>query len=86
VRCPTTSKRKRRRIYQDRDSLEILAGVVSYQEVARLAGIGDWGIMLREQNETIWFYPWCPVVAIRLAREEDLTALPDSPNPQSSAG
>ncbi len=42
--------------------------------------------MLGEQDEMIWFYLWRRIVAMRLAREEDLATPSGYPSPQSSAG
>ncbi len=58
-----------------------ITGAVEYQVVARLDGVGDWGVVLAEGEggETSKFYPWRHVFAMRLAREEDLSTPPGHP-------
>lgn len=73
----------------DRDVLvEIFTGAVDYQVVARLDGINDWGGVLNgaEPGGEAVFYPWRLVVAMQLAREEDLGAPPGYPSPSDPAG
>lgn len=65
--------------------VKIFTGAVNFQIATRLDGIDDWGIILNpaETGKGATFYPWRLVVAMRLAREEDLATpseCPDSPS------
>ncbi len=66
--------------------VEVFTGEENYQIVARLEGVNDWGIVLNEAEPVGGdvFYPWRLVVAVRLAREENLATPPGYPGPQDS--
>ena len=50
-----------------------IIGPPSYQVIARLDGVGDWGLVLAGGDPTAadLFYPWHHVMALRLARPDD---------------
>lgn len=65
--------------------VEIFTGAADFQIATRLDGINDWGIILNpaESGGGAVFYPWRLIVAMRLAREEDLATPPGSPDTPS---
>ncbi len=60
-----------------------IVGPHNYEVVARLDGIGDWGLVLAgaDPTGTDLFYPWHHVMAVRLASSED-----EPPDPATHGG